>query len=189
MNLSFSTEEQNIFFTSDTHFEHQNILSLVPSRPFPTVAAMNEALVQNWNAVVTENDIVFHLGDVYFSGGNATLGLLDQLSGQKFLVPGNHDDSTKLRKLAEFFTILPREIKIKVDARVVTLCHQPLTIPGLLLHGHLHGESIYNVIPRKDRGKPGVVGTRQKPPLKTIDVGVDAWKYTPVNWKKIWSLV
>ena len=53
-----------IWFTSDLHFNHLNILKYEPkSRPFENVAEMNEALIKNWNDRVKPEDTVFVLGD------------------------------------------------------------------------------------------------------------------------------
>ena len=51
-----------VFFTSDTHFGHGGALGLY-RRPFASVAAMNEALVERWNETVGPEDTVWHLGD------------------------------------------------------------------------------------------------------------------------------
>jgi calcineurin-like phosphoesterase family protein len=51
-----------IFFTSDTHFGHAGTIALY-RRPFASVAAMTEALVERWNAAVSPEDEVWFLGD------------------------------------------------------------------------------------------------------------------------------
>ena len=51
-----------IFFTSDTHFGHGGALGLY-RRPFASVAAMNEAIIERWNEIVGPDDEVWHLGD------------------------------------------------------------------------------------------------------------------------------
>ena len=37
-----------IWFTSDPHYDHKNILRF-NERPFNTIESMNEALINNWN--------------------------------------------------------------------------------------------------------------------------------------------
>lgn len=51
-----------VFFTSDTHFGHGGALGLY-HRPFPSVPAMNAAIVEKWNETVGPDDVVWHLGD------------------------------------------------------------------------------------------------------------------------------
>ncbi|MEJ7707010.1 MAG: hypothetical protein WKF82_06805 [Nocardioidaceae bacterium] len=52
-----------VYFTSDTHFSHANIIRLC-NRPFADVDEMDEAIIERWNATVTSADTVYHLGDV-----------------------------------------------------------------------------------------------------------------------------
>ena len=65
---------ENIFFTSDTHFGHTNIIKYC-KRPFNSLEEHDETLIKNWNNKVGENDIIFHLGD--FAFGRKTM---DELS-------------------------------------------------------------------------------------------------------------
>ena len=64
-------------FTADTHFNHANIIRYC-RRPFGSVREMNEALVSNWNRVVAEDDVVYHLGDFGFGGRRGLLPILDR---------------------------------------------------------------------------------------------------------------
>jgi len=79
---------RDIWVTSDTHFNHDNIIKYC-DRPFANADEMNEALIENWNSVVKEGDIVYHLGDVYMTGNGH---LLKKLNGRKRLILGNHDN-------------------------------------------------------------------------------------------------
>jgi len=51
-----------IYIISDCHFGHDNIRKYT-NRPFNSVEEMNQVLVNNWNMVVNEDDVVYHLGD------------------------------------------------------------------------------------------------------------------------------
>lgn len=80
-----------LFFTSDMHFGHQNIIGFC-GRPFKDVDHMNSILVNNYNTVVHPNDVVVFVGDVCMGRRDETLPILKRLNGFKILVPGNHDN-------------------------------------------------------------------------------------------------
>lgn len=58
-------EGQKIWFTSDLHIGHRNIISFC-NRPFTDTRQMAEVLRENWNSVVKPEDYVFVLGDVFW---------------------------------------------------------------------------------------------------------------------------
>lgn len=63
--MNYKFDGSRVFFTSDTHFNHTNIIRFC-NRPFKDVAHMNETIIANWNSVVGPDDIIFHLGDFLF---------------------------------------------------------------------------------------------------------------------------
>lgn len=144
-----------IFVTSDTHFGHANIIKYC-NRPFAHVHDMNEALVENWNAVVGPDDEVWHLGDFAW---NSAAGTLERLNGTKFLITGNHDPS-KTRKLQGWRAVHTGLFQYSSQ---ILMQHYPAQTPAgvLLLHGHSHN--------------PPALRRRNN----MIDVGVDAWGYKP----------
>ena len=79
-----------IFYTSDLHLGHANIIRHC-NRPFASVEDMDEALIGNWNAKVTDGDTVHILGDLMFRNSCPSEEYLSRLKGKKHLVVGNHD--------------------------------------------------------------------------------------------------
>jgi calcineurin-like phosphoesterase family protein len=158
------------FFTSDTHFHHNNVIGFC-SRPYNSVEQMNESLIKNWNRVVRQEDHVWFLGDFSFGTYDQTVAVLNQLSGIKHLVVGNHDrkgraDKVFNRDWKTWFVDRHDYYRLKVDGHKLVLCHFPFAAweRGYInLHGHLHSAR----------------GYQNK--YNQYDVGVDANDYTPVE--------
>lgn len=140
----------NIFFISDTHFGHANTTNGrftwpdgTKLRPFDSVEEMDEAMVENWNAVVRDCDKVYHLGDVVIKQKN--LEIIRRLRGKKRLIRGNHD----IFKTAKYVDVGFKEV---YGVRVLEDCvlsHIPLHPDsiterfGVNVHGHLHANRVH----------------------------------------------
>lgn len=103
----------NYFLTSDLHLGHANIIRYC-GRPFKDVIHMNQELIRRWNARISDEDIVYHVGDFCFKNSNEVRGegqkchaikWIEQLHGQKIFLRGNHDKNNSLRTLTESCTI------------------------------------------------------------------------------------
>ncbi|HIX70025.1 metallophosphoesterase [Enterococcus diestrammenae] len=152
------------FFTSDTHFFHEDLLGShdFAPRPFKTVMEMNETIVTHWNQVVKVTDIVYHLGDIamhpdYEQGFPAILDLLTRLNGEIHFVKGNHDNRAFLKYLAAHdpggvkagrpkFFFHDVGVLLKFDHHQYYLTHYPMLL-GITknirnLHGHIHHASV-----------------------------------------------
>jgi calcineurin-like phosphoesterase family protein len=183
------------FFTADLHFGHVNIIRYC-DRPFPNVDAMNEGLVERWNATVTDDDEVWVLGDVAMGQILDSLRHVRRLAGTKLLVPGNHDRCWPghgpraepwVDRYLEvgFAEVLPEIIELSIAGHTVRACHfpyhgdsrdeqrfdhhRPVDDGGVLLHGHVH--------------------TRWRVEGRQINVGCDVWDYRPIAEAELVPLV
>jgi calcineurin-like phosphoesterase family protein len=128
-----------IYYTSDLHLGHANIIKLC-NRPFADVDEMNNMLITNWNKRVTNGDTVYIVGDLMFRTTEPSL-FLDKLKGKKHFVIGNHDSSwMKKVELSKYFESVER-MKVFGNGKCkVTLCHYPMmSFEGdYLIYGHIH---------------------------------------------------
>ena len=157
------------FFTADTHFGHAAIIRHC-QRPFADVAAMDEAMVERWNATVRPKDEVWHLGDFAVRIEPDVLQrLFARLHGRKRLIVGNHDGADTLG--LPWAEPAIQIACIRLERRRLVLCHYGLRVwPGqhggaIHLYGHSHGRLPGNA--------------------RALDVGVDCWDYAPVGLERI----
>lgn len=85
-----------IYLVSDLHFGHNRIY-VVNSRGFKTIEEHDEAIISNWNSVVTEDDDVYILGDCMLIDSDNGYKCLSRLNGRIHLVRGNHDTDAKMK--------------------------------------------------------------------------------------------
>lgn len=131
-----------IYFTADQHFGHKNVIRF-DNRPFTTVAEMDQALIERWNAKVKSDDTVYLLGDVSWYDDQKTSEILALLRGKKILVQGNHDRiHGKVGKCFEEVCFY-KELNLPGNIHVV-LCHYPIVFfnrhyyGAYMLYGHVH---------------------------------------------------
>src|SRR6266436_1247085 len=156
---------QSIWFTSDHHFGHANIIKHC-NRPFSSVHEMNEIMIIRWNEVVGPNDIVYHLGDFAFKDHAK---YLDRLNGTKHLILGNHDKKG-IKSAGNRWASINQMLTLK-GATTIVLCHYAMKVWDRSHHGALHfyGHSHGNL--------PG--------DSQCLDVGVDCWDFRPVSFEQI----
>lgn len=128
----------NTYFIADTHFDDEKIMNY-ENRPFKDVNDMNEKIISRWNEIVSNNDIVYLLGDI----GND--GYIHRLNGIKYLVKGNHD--TKINedyRKAGFTEVY--DLPIILDNFWI-LSHEPMYVnenmPYANIFGHVHNSPLY----------------------------------------------
>ena len=153
--------DRNIWVISDTHFGHANIIKYC-NRPFVDPAEMDEKLIENWNSVVQDDDIVYHLGDVYM--GKSSSNFAHRLKGRKRLILGNHDHGKDSVLQSMFQKIVMWRMFPEFG---LLLTHVPVHEGSLgfkvekNVHGHIHEKVIEDE--------------------RYINVSVEQINYTPVN--------
>ena len=133
-----------VFVISDTHFGHENVIKYC-NRPFASADEMDRILIKNWNATVTNRDIVIHLGDVGLCSKERFQEIISQLNGRKLLVMGNHDNwSEEFYRKSGFHTVSRFPI---IYDHFFLMSHAPLilseTTPYFNYYGHVHNDERY----------------------------------------------
>ena len=161
-----------IYFISDTHFHHSNIIKYC-NRPFKDINKMNEAIISNWNSLITKDDIVYHLGDFCLSNDDEIKNIFNRLNGNIILIRGNHD-----RKPVKFYENIGIKVlthaPIILDEYKLMLSHVPLPDVKIKdgyinLHGHIHNKKISDDYPKNYSIN------------KHINVSVDVTNFKPVS--------
>ncbi len=173
----------NTWFISDIHFSHKNIIRFC-DRPFSSVEEMNETIITNWNNTVSQDDIVYNLGDFSFGHITNTEHILRRLQCKEHhLLLGNHDKAiiNKKKFLLEnkYFTSIQEYKELTINKQFIVLCHYAFSVfnkshhDSWNLYGHSHStHEDYRVQPLQ------------------MDVGIDnAYKllgeYRPFSFEEI----
>lgn len=166
----------DIWFISDPHFGHDNIIKFIgldgqPVRPgFKDIQHMDMTIVNNWNSTVKPGDKVYCLGDF----GNPNFAKL--LHGKKRLILGNHD--VKLPQLMEVFQKISLIRWWNIDGISFVCSHCPIRFDADSLprrqvqfnvHGHIHEKSVWL------EDKPDTLD------LRYVNLCVEHTNYTPVH--------
>ena len=183
--MNYKFDGDRVFFTSDTHFYHSNIINFC-GRPFKNVEVMNETLIANWNSVVGPDDIVFHLGDFCLGGSAEWTNILNRLNGKIYLIVGNHDIKNLRQGYYSLFEHIAMQMHIEVGKQKIYLNHCPFLCYGgayrdtWQLFGHVH----------TSKQNTGIDAPRLHMLLPThYDVGVDNNNFTPVSFEQVKRII
>lgn len=177
-------DPNHTYFTSDTHFGHQNIIKFC-DRPFVNTDEMDNKLIENWNDVVGKDDVVFHLGDFCFGGSNKWKYVREQLNGKIYLIKGNHDIKNYQNSYRYMFEDVNFQMYIRIEDVSIYLNHFPFLCYGgtynnnhevWQLFGHVHS---YEGSRGKDKDRLNYLFSKQ------YDVGVDNNNYTPISFIEV----
>jgi calcineurin-like phosphoesterase family protein len=149
-------------------------------RPFANVDEMNDALIANWNALISDADEVYILGDLFYKGSGYKANLIfRQLKGKKYLIKGNHEkyltnphfDVSVFEWVKDYYELIYK------DARFV-LFHFPILEwahywrKSVHLYGHNHR-------PRKP--------VSENWDRRAINVGVDVNSFFPISAEAVYE--
>lgn len=164
-------KERKRFFTSDLHFDDDRLNLYGRDLMFKNSKEVNEYIIQKWNDNINDEDLVIVVGDVSMT--KKGLYNLKKLNGEKWLVKGNYDKSVENggtakyeisdEILSEYFTKIVDELEIEIDGEKIYINHFPTNRKPQMMNiiGHIHGT--------------------WKVKRNMINVGVDAWHFTPVS--------
>lgn len=197
--LKYKTKDQNIWFTSDSHYHHDRKW-IVDKRGFKTVQEHDAELIKCWNSVVKDTDLVFFLGDFIFEANSEmAANYYNMLNGKILTLWGNHVSGVKqLYKkelLAQYgkddievypliwnnkVTFLGDYAKLIIDNQMMVLSHFALRVWDSMHHGSwcLSGHSHSN-----DKGR-----LPDTPHEKALDVGVDVFG-RPISFSEVMEVM
>lgn len=188
IDLSQDKNGKNVFFTSDFHLFHKNVLKF-DNRPFIDVNEMHVALEGGWNEVVGPNDIVIYLGDLSFARREEkpyVEEILNHLNGEIHFVLGNHDKYDDIKKMTRFKSVSDYlEVRIghmedykKVETLFCCM-HYPIYSwnkshhGSYMVHGHCHGNLHH--------GEDASYYWNRR----AIDAGCMLHDYKPISYKEV----
>jgi calcineurin-like phosphoesterase family protein len=202
--MKIKLECHKIFFISDTHYGHTNIcrgvsnwrdangeIPIDRTRDFQTLEDMNDAIVENINHKVGENDILFHLGDWSFGGFDNIKEFRDRIHCKNIhLILGNHDHHIERNKndIQKLFSSVNQYLRLSISLYPGTkiyqgehnfiLMHYPIASwhnmnDGVIhLHGHVH-------LPPDKKLSAG----------KAMDIGIDGNNMEPYSIGEILNIM
>ena len=175
-----------IYFTSDTHYSHKNLVKGSSSwddtsrcRNFKSIKEHDDFIVNSINSLVGPEDTLYHLGDWSF-GGIENIEIFRRRINciDVHLVLGNHDQHIEANpeNFIHLFSSISHYKEISVGGNKIVLSHWPMKVwhkshrGSWQLHGHCH-----------DHLRPDEWWTKSKPQerRRTMDVGMDTNDYKP----------
>jgi calcineurin-like phosphoesterase family protein len=188
-----------IWFTSDTHYNHKNIVRGVAEwedksqcRPFDTLEEHNERLIDNFNKLIRPGDTLYHLGDWSFGGFQFIEEFWSRLQCENIhIVLGNHDHHIERNKdnIQRLFKSVQHYKEIKIGNHQIVLCHYAMRVwnhshkGSWMLYGHSHG-TLDNM--RPTIANPTWIGDMYySKNIRTMDVGVDTNVFLPYSFDEL----
>lgn len=189
-------KNQNIFFTSDSHFSHSGICRGVSTWPerrgtrdFHSLGEMNDAIVTAVNSVVGPDDYLVHMGDWSFGGFESIQEFRKRIVCKNIILfLGNHDHHIRnnkdgvqgyFKQVSSYDVVDIRKPEgNEIKKYQFVCCHFPIAswdgmnkkVPHL--HGHVH-------LPPRLKVHEG----------RAMDVGMDGNNLKPYSLNEILKIM
>lgn len=166
-----------LFVTSNQQFGRLGAIKQY-NRDFGSVEQMDEYMIQQWNSVVSNDDLVYVVGNFAWDPESAETAI-KHLNGTIIIMDGKWDRASKelVNKLGSQLGIAYTEEGVKyIKDLNVALSYWPLSD-----------------WPHKDEGAISVVGIPKahfntNHEIKRVNAAVDYWDFKPVDIKQIITL-
>lgn len=199
-----SKKNWTTWLTADPHIGHAKAIEF-DDRPFKDIDEMEAVFIENWNKVVSPEDLGIFVGDMFFYQSKQQMAdFLSKLNGRKVLVRGNHDQKPRAMMNAGF-TICVEEIVMTIANERVLISHYPFAMPEWKHKYFVLRCKIQKLFGKKtrwiekfhdrrpvDRGQfliHGHTHSIEKIKGKMINVGWTAWDWKPVNIQEIATII
>lgn len=179
-----------IYVTSDTHYNHGNIIRHCDRTVFENRAHMNCELIDRWNSMVGPDDVVWHLGDVAWGARRWYNEFLNAVNGQLVVIFGNHDRRNYIKEHPKVQAVYAfEEVHVFGEAgRTFHLTHvpddlgwwQPYHRGIIRLCGHVHNALPKWISTKKHWDEERRAYTGDPYPCRVMNMSVEHWDYTPV---------
>ena len=157
------------FITSDPHFFHENICKWPGARPWDCHEEMTRDMIARWNSVVSEDDKVIILGDLF---NRKAIECMPLLKGRKVLVMGNHCQA-------------PTMVYMENGIEKLLSCYE--IAGGILTHIPIHTSQLerwkWNGIGHLHHADVMMLDEENNlvPDPRYLNFCVEKWDYTPIK--------
>lgn len=128
------------YVITDTHFAHTKMIEYCTRPP-----DFDQKIINQWQATVQPQDIVYHLGDVTWGSQGQLQQIMNGLPGTKILIRGNHDrnHSNNWFIQAGFSAVLEKaQVSGIIFSHFPSIMTQEEIDRGIInVHGHFHNNS------------------------------------------------
>jgi len=180
------------YFTSDMHLGHKNILHLC-NRPFANITEHDQTIIKWHNAVVSDSDEIYDLGDVgYRCSPFYVAECLKKMNGKRIVLLGNHDKPFRQACKKGLLKDLINKGKLEIIGGETSINDHSLYMSKMI---EIEGQRVFighiasRTWPNAFRGAWHLYGhshgNLSEPFYRSFDIGVDKHNFCPWSWIEI----